>query len=74
VGLDRLVALEGLQPMRQPPCSACPAATAHLQRSCCCGDGGVLHAAAGLYRGTAITCIRDFPSHGVYFSVYEASR
>ncbi|EFN53292.1 hypothetical protein CHLNCDRAFT_53838 [Chlorella variabilis] len=28
----------------------------------------------GLYRGTAITCIRDFPSHGVYFAVYEACR
>ena len=29
---------------------------------------------AGLYRGTVITFIRDFPSHGVYFAVYEGSR
>ncbi|KAL4459023.1 hypothetical protein ABPG75_013888 [Micractinium tetrahymenae] len=28
----------------------------------------------GLYRGTVITSIRDFPSHGVYFACYEAAR
>ncbi|PSC73209.1 mitochondrial arginine transporter BAC2 [Micractinium conductrix] len=27
----------------------------------------------GLYRGTAITCVRDFPSHGVYFATYEVA-
>ncbi|PRW59812.1 mitochondrial arginine transporter BAC2-like [Chlorella sorokiniana] len=28
----------------------------------------------GLYRGTVVTCIRDCPSYGVYFGVYEACR
>lgn len=28
----------------------------------------------GLYRGTVVTCIRDIPSYGVYFWVYEACR
>ncbi|KAL4859060.1 Mitochondrial arginine transporter BAC2 [Chlorella vulgaris] len=38
--------------------------------------GSVLRAEGlrGLYRGTTITCIRDLPSHGVYFAVYEITR
>ena len=26
---------------------------------------------AGLWRGTAVTLVRDWPSFGVYFAVYE---
>jgi solute carrier family 25 (mitochondrial carnitine/acylcarnitine transporter), member 20/29 len=28
----------------------------------------------GLYRGTVITALRDIPSHGVYFTVFELTR
>jgi solute carrier family 25 carnitine/acylcarnitine transporter 20/29 len=34
------------------------------------GGGGL----AALYRGTAITLIRDIPSHGVYFAAFEWAR
>ena len=30
--------------------------------------------AAGLYRGVGITLLRDVPSHGVYFGVYDWTR
>lgn len=29
---------------------------------------------AGLYRGLGVTLVRDTPSHGVYFCVYDAAR
>lgn len=29
---------------------------------------------AGLYRGLGVTMVRDTPSHGVYFCVYDAAR
>lgn len=30
-----------------------------------------LSCAAGLWRGTGVTLVRDWPSFGVYFAVYE---
>ena len=29
---------------------------------------------AGLYRGFGVTLVRDTPSHGVYFGIYEVAR
>lgn len=32
------------------------------------------HPVRNLYKGTVITAIRDIPSHGIYFAVFEASK
>ncbi len=34
----------------------------------------MMKSGAGLYRGFGVTLVRDTPSHGVYFCVYEAGR
>jgi solute carrier family 25 (mitochondrial carnitine/acylcarnitine transporter), member 20/29 len=33
-------------------------------------EGGV----RGLYRGLGVTLLRDIPSYGLYFAIYEVSR